>query len=585
MSRMGFAPKAGQNLVIEVDLEGGVRTYDTFGTGLENGKLGLRSSNHLIWQPKMTAIAQGVESDGLAIAPGAPDAPDITWSSTPTRVCGWVYMPAALIRNLILGRDGSGNFAVWREPSSGTYSLQTIAAGGGQTISLAEAKYPSVHAFWPSSQLNESPALSTHTPLAFFSHPAIDQIYYVDTGGTVNTNANSTWFIRSYTDTNADGDADHHMESGSLEPPDGASALIVHLDKLWMAKPQNAFGTDTTQGYRTLIYFTDAFNYRMIRATNFVLIEDEVRALGRPTSGGVGAQGDSQLVAGCRSSIWVIDGDPQLPGSGRRLLSPYVGVVAQSCMAESPLGLFVLCTDGQLYLLPPGAGRMIPIGGPIRNQFYGYRDDQVSAAFGVPTLLWMSPYLFYVTTLNKTFICDFSDTTKPKWWGFMGYATSVGGNGPHVVGGVTPFNSGSAVPTVGKMIWALQDVGSSTYRLANILMNSITLTGRDPALTTRNLYIPGYKLEALRAHLIVARTTPTQTYSVTATNEAGDSSAVTLTTQSGDPAEDRWVRLTKAFKPVLVGNNLKFTLGCPIGKQPYVRKFYIEVRVQPALWS
>lgn len=193
----------------------------------------------------------------------------------------------------------------------------------------------------------------------------------------------------------------------------GAAAMIVHLDRLWLAVPNLAGFTATT----TTIYYTDPLDPATIRANNFLLIPDQVRCMARASVGDLDASAQAHLIIGCRDSIYVLDGDPRAGNAVLRLLSNQLGIQAQTLIQETPYGAICLATDGELYLIPPGASAMQPIGTPVRNLFGQYAN--IPRANGPANLLWNSPYLYVwgSDAGQNALICDMTIPAQMEWTG------------------------------------------------------------------------------------------------------------------------------------------------------------------------
>jgi hypothetical protein len=97
--------------------------------------------------------------------------------------------------------------------------------------------------------------------------------------------------------------------------------------------------------------------------------------------------------------VLVLDGDPVLGGglqADLRILNAGIGIRNAHAACQTPHGTFFLGTDGNLWLIPPGAQTMLAVGDPILNHLainnLTYELDEASHTTG--SLVWFPPYLY-----------------------------------------------------------------------------------------------------------------------------------------------------------------------------------------------
>lgn len=347
--------------------------------------------------------------------------------------------------------------------------------------------------------------------------------------------------------------------------PDGMAALCVHLDRLWGILN----GPGGTGNVRTCkVYYTNPLDSTTILPNSFVQIPDFGTALARCSLGGIGVGGDAQMIVGCQASIWVIDGDPTLGNSIRRQLMSGVGVLASCAMTETDHGVAFLGTDGQCYLIRPGAQQVEPIGEDIFGAFTGYRPALLDGTGATPivTLAWLPPYLVvWNGSGGAYYVCDLSDPRQPRWYG------------QHTAGGVSwlcpvsPLASSSvgAEP-------AARLVGTSGGAALSTL--SLTTTPADGAefLQSGEITVPGHKVSIRRVALETAASTGTTPITVTLRKRPSGSAVSTAT-----PAFSSGVRRTVFKFPVdTMADGLVVQIAANNAMK--LRRAWAEVRVEPA---
>ena len=619
MARQSFPQGQAPPLFVEIDLEGGIDLHNPPSKLFRQAaSVGLRKSQGVVWQPEYTDAASP-ERNGLGMLPAPMFNTAYTFSGTlPETILGMIPSPVTRNRNLLVGIESSLDIiAVWRIPTAGGAAvLQTISHGTATSFSK-RLSMPISQAFWRAASLNveardldgngstDHAAVTTAlTGLTFFSHPGQDKIWYFDNQPTNGTNASSgtsgtltNWYIRSYTNAATDPDLTRRMDYGSMAPPAGASALIVYLDRLWMAVPST---TGDTLGKSTLIYYTDPSNWRMIRPENFITVEDEVTALATPVSGGIGVGGQAQLVIIGIDSVSVLDGDPTLGNSILRTLSENIGGSNTKCVVETPYGIVLASTKGQVYLIPPGAQRLIPIGKPIESVI----ENSSTAISGQPPiqLFWQAPYvLLMMGEIQKVYVFDLSNPENPKWWGPL-----VGDETGYVIGQSRSASLASGVNDTTAFYSTYPLTLSNTARESTISMTStntpgLYLVGRQAIIETGVIMIPSKKVELKSVYIVRPRKTTLPTLTVTATTSEGQTltaikyganPTMPVNASAVDdprfPVVEKYIFTDKVVSNAgvagLTSTSLFVTITTATGYEPHIHRAFAEVRVQPFQW-
>lgn len=599
------SPPGSQLAVIEVDLRSGINLTDPPIDLMQGQKVRLQYAQNAIWQPRY-ANAANPARQALAFPVVPLDVRTYTFSGTvPQYVIGYIPFPSLQRRNLIVTiQDGTPNIQVWLA-GTGTVTLQTILGGTSQIT--ANQSTPIVQAWWRPANLNveardlDGDTIDDHTAVTgsqngimFFSHQDSTHIYYIDNNGTSNTSAGTTnpgtpdlskWFIRSYTNTNADTDKSRRMDPGSADPPPGATALIVHLDRLWMAKPEP---NPTRYGRSTSIYFTDPLNWRMIRPENFIVIEDRIVAMASPSSGGIGVGGQAQLLFFGVDSISVLDGDPTQGNAFLRILANNIGVTNCHSVVETPYGVVILATDEQVYLIPPGAQRVIPIGDAIRANIKYNRTDNISAGQPPAQLFWHTPYVYLVMANTlESYMFDLSKPDNPKWWG----PNTSDYNGKVI---------GENVPNNVDTISSNRTVFLTHAPVANVIHQvdletrpvSLYAVGLSSNFTTGLFHVPGHRVSCDRVYIQRTRGELKAQITVTAWTTEGKFFPGTLYGHQFPTAVDPSTtdNITYPVVENYVFQNLPetdgfyFTVAGGNGEELFIQKMYVALRISPASW-
>jgi hypothetical protein len=401
--------------------------------------------------------------------------------------------------------------------NDGTYTLTNVAA---LVLTVSESLVDET----TGTSLVTSEAASTKGVLVF-SHREGDEVYYLMDDATV---------IGSLTDD----------VTGC---PAGASALAIHLDRLWLANKPSASG-----GQYSYVYYTDPFNLASIRGSNILKIEGNVLCLIPGQHGAIDVSGVPHLIIGTDQGVWCLDGDPQLGGglqANLRQLTNGVGIPSPLAATITPYGVFFLGTDGNLWNIPPGCQSIAAVGDPIRDVL-GINNASLavdSLASNKPTgsVVWFEPYLYIFPGGETTyaFIAEPSQNGL-KFWGPQTLTSSITAReaivkaprvgslytqsgsskeGAHLVHSidVTPVTSAARFLTFDEFV-----TQTGTYPNGSSV-------GRPAYVQTGLINVPGHRvqvmrviLETLRIPLTSVGTTPVWT--VTVIDERGTSYAGTL---------------------------------------------------------
>lgn len=252
--------------------------------------------------------------------------------------------------------------------NNGTYTLTNVTS---TVLTVAEALVDETVA---TSTVTMASAITAGTGALIFSHREGDEIYYLMDDATA---------IRSLT-------------ADVTNCPAGASALAIHLDRLWIGHLPSTSG-----GQFSYVYYTDPLDVSSIRTTNVLRIPGHVLCLIPGQFGATDVSGVPHLVIGTATGVWCLDGDPQLGGglqANLRQLTNGVGIPSPLAATVTPYGIFFLGTDGDLWNIPPGCQSVVAVGQPIRtvlgiNNFTG-DVDSLSSGYPTGSVAWFDPYLY-----------------------------------------------------------------------------------------------------------------------------------------------------------------------------------------------
>lgn len=198
--------------------------------------------------------------------------------------------------------------------------------------------------------------------------------------------------------------------------PTNAACMAVHLLRLWMAE---TIGGASPRFSR--IWYTNPLDPDTIFPESSVPLDDVCRAMFHTTPGDIGLGATSVLAFGCHHSISILDGDPTQGNADLRLLDNQRGIAGQSLSCTTDRGAVLIATDGEGYLIPPGAQALTPVGEPVRNRITGFDvlgqgTSAATAEVGHGVLMYESPYILYWNGGVEAFVLDLS-SSSPSWWG------------------------------------------------------------------------------------------------------------------------------------------------------------------------
>lgn len=175
-----------------------------------------------------------------------------------------------------------------------------------------------------------------------------------------------------------------------------------HLNRLWLAY-------HSTISRRTLVYYSDPFDPDTLQGTNFLDIQDSCNVIFRTSGSDLDLSSTPHLFFGCESSIWLLDGDPNLGNASFRQLKKGLGIRSLRHNVEISGGDCFLATDGRIYFLPVGSFDPIPVSDAIRGEFSTNNENLY--------LGWRAPYLYvFDGNANTNWLSDFSDVPRRISW-------------------------------------------------------------------------------------------------------------------------------------------------------------------------
>lgn len=521
--------------LVELPLQAGVVTN---ATGYEIGPR-LRRCENAAWAPIWRTDA--ILRRGLMMLPHAASSavPHRTFAGA-ALVLGLGFMRGADVglSGLAAVRAASGELIFYRLSASDQVVLATGVSVFAETARTAPMVY------WPGIE----------TPALYMSHPT-----------TLETWRGDEASVAVYTP--------------SIQTPGtqfkGNSALLVHLDRLWMAR----INSDTAP-MDTTIWYSDPFDPETVRATSFVTISDNVRALFRP---GASDAGTPHMVIGGDRAIHVLDGDPIFGNAVLRRLSFGIGIADLSLVAETHIGAVILATDRKFYLIPPGGTQMVPLPG-IEDQV---RNAQAlnTASQLMDSLAWSSPYVYYrpaqQTTEHVMYVLDLSG--QPRWYGPLTAPTGFTSVATRIQ------SIGTGADAVLNDLW-LSSLDLPTGAIWRVSPEALLRTGRAVVLETGYIQEPDHKVELRNVILETIRSTADIDVTVTASfvpelspDGAEDTASVTHTLPTTDtPAQDILAKTVFNFarKPV-ARDYFRLTVTFPAGVEPRLQRVLCEYRVQP----
>lgn len=365
-------------------------------------------------------------------------------------------------------------------------------------------------------------------------------------------------------------------------PPPGAAIAnvidgLIHLDRFWVLQsPGNG---------RSTAYYSDPIDKNTFRVESFVPIPADGTCMFRCNVGAIDPGAASHLLFGTTTSIWVLDGDPTTGSGVLRRLTFDVGIADRSCVAETSFGAVFLGTDGQFWLIPPGATQTVPLGHRMLTKHF---NADFTAARS--SLAWLSPYIVYSDNSKDVWFADLSpiiSQKEPKWWGPVSptpFSVDTGAIDSFVPDAVRLFGTTpEAGPSYSNSVfygWTQQQLS----QLDVITRGSTgTLTGRSAQVKTGFLSVEDHKVELMR--VVVEMTAPEDDYPLSVSAITTKGTVVTVSrTVTGVAAPDSNI-LTKvvfdfASSPV-VGDAFMLMLTWPETVMPDTHRAFAEVRLQP----
>jgi hypothetical protein len=421
-----------------------------------------------------------------------------------------------------IGANASNLVAYWR--SSGGAELKFASGTPRYTLTPGQ-RYLGCSAYWSMPGIDPNPihdpklVLDAGVGVTVFSHSTSPYVYYLldHLSPLLDTTVHG---VRSLT-------------NDVPGCPDGCTSMAIHLDRLWMLT-----GGITGSGISQL-WYTDQFRLDSIRSTSVIQVEGQGICLLPGQFGSIDNSLIPRLLIFTLTSVHVLDGDPQLGGGLQadfRTLRIGLGARSPHAACMTPFGAFFLGTDGNLWNIPPGADRVVPVGGPILdrlawNALSGVIDAEETAA---GSLIWYDPYLYIFPggDIGYTFIAEPS-FDGIKFWGPM---TPAYGSRPSVVRApLSNFSvhAGSVEQASMHAIDATDPLagGNFRYRLLTPISTRTgvggTSEGRAASLRTGLLSVPGHTVRLRRViletmQIPVTSVPSTPVWSVAANDERGN---------------------------------------------------------------
>ncbi len=451
---------------------------------------------------------------------------------------GFTGSAAAGRPRILIGTDSSDNMATWLSTGGPIPRAAGVAAS---SITFVSFPFPGCSAYWSTP----GAGVNINSPVLFFSHREATQIYYLEDSGTEVHSMNN---------------------DGIANTPAGASAMCIHLERLWMAR--------AATGFRSILTYTDPFDAETIRGTNFVTIPDQVNAMTPSTPGEIDQSGVPHLFVGCANSIWMIDGDPVTTSALRRQIVESIGVESPLGVCVTPYGPVFIGTDVQVYLCPPDGRNIIPIGDAVRN----FLEPGTSSAVSAATVAWFSPYLYLWPAGNTgtAYICDLTNPQRPSWWGPINKAGATKAIVKAAPGGYS--NHAASVSNIATpSIWAASEFagtsaileGFDRFTLARGTYPQGHEAARQQSIVSGYIHKEGHQVQLVRATLDTTVKTVAYTWTVRVTNDRGTSttgvlsSSTPITPGSFLTVPTQRQLYTFPDNAKAVGNALRFSVNGP----------------------
>jgi hypothetical protein len=468
----------------------------------------LISSTNALWGWRYPAVDDSFAPDHypphfLRIPTTFPYRAAITYGSSPTQVLdiGFTHHDSPNRRKVVMGTIGiTDEVRLW-EAETGTI-IGMEGGLSGDNVTAGANPEPGCSVYWAYAG-NAVDNTNITEGTFFFSHPSMAEIFYlVDSANTGSD-------IRSM------------YQDPIANAPNGATALCVHLDRLWMASGDHR---------NAKIWYSDPFDAETIRPESFVTIADAIKAITPTVPGDIDATGQAHLFVGCTNSIWIVDGDPSSNTAVRRQVAAGIGVAGNMAVCRSPYGVFFVGTDNQIHLMPPDGRQIIDIGTPI-GDIIGYNPNTTELANPRTALCWFPPYLYYFPGGNTVtcHIADLSNPSQPLWWG------PIASNLSTDVGFIRATNESSTHSPSGlpsQAIYSVSNLGGGSVSFAGFDAYTKALGSypngheytdgigsRVQSITTGHINRPGYRTVIKAVVLETLIKAAAYTWTVTVVNE------------------------------------------------------------------
>jgi len=327
--------------------------------------------------------------------------------------------------------------------------------------------------------------------------------------------------------------------------------VYYHLNRIWLA-----YVSTTTR--RTIVFFTDSLNPDVIRGESFLDIPDELTCIFRASASDIDLGAQSHLIFGCKSSFFILDGDPSLGNAVFRQLKKNFGIFDAGQQIETSEGAVFLGTDNRVYLFPRGALDPIPIAPEIRDKF---SHISTSITFG-----WRIPYIYVFPNPDDCYIGDLTDPQNIYW------------SGPHDSQEVHSFYSDVPYEVKTYMIVLSQNEQVAIMAPVSPL--------RSPALIqTGYIFEQDSDVVFQRAWFDVVQGPAVQDFTLKIFNSDGLLDSFTFSIPAGSPSAGD-TKLTKARviaqpQTMEVGDYFYMELSANVNFMKNLRNWNIQYRVQP----
>jgi hypothetical protein len=559
-----------QSQLIEIDLRSGVVTNASpYDVGAK-----LWRATNTAWNypyPRQVAVTGGDFYMGPWI-----HRPPLTFPA----LQGVNFTGIKMARDLVFGAPVTGIIGVAGTNASDQYALWSIQGGAEITFdgTAPRATVPATEythgcsVRWLHPGNHPRTGAPTTSSITVFGHRDVAHIYYM-------MGTDSTVFALDVDVTNC---------------PTNASGLAVHLDRLWIGSNDNK------------LYYTDPLNVDSIRTTNVINLDQAPECLVPGQFGTIDASGVAHLVIGCRTSVLVLDGDPQLGGglqADLRVLHPQIGMLTPNAAATTPYGVFYLGTDGNLWQVPLGMAETRPVGDLFRNVIATRPPDLLDAdAYAMGTLTWFDPYLYLFPcgdVWGNGWICRPSKDGIAEVWGPL----TMDADGAAILGIVkaaAPISAGFApsgknVPSVHVVSQVPTPAATPNMKVSAFDWRTAPTgsypnggqVGRTASVETGRITVPGHRIQATRVLLetIGALAGP---WTVVVSKEEGDRVTATRVQHSATSAGtyDPTIITTHVFAvaPLTASRGLTVTITGAAGEDLGLVRAFVEVHTTPALY-